>query len=183
MPNIRPFNGMQPKIATDAWVDESAVVIGDVEIGAGSSIWPLTVVRGDIHAIRIGERSNIQDGSVLHVTHDSRFNPKGHPLIIGNDVTVGHKVMLHGCTIGNFCLIGMGAVVMDGAVIEPRVILAAGSLVTGGKVLEGGYLWRGSPAKRVRRLTEKEREYLEYVAQNYVGLAAQYRDEDSGGGG
>ncbi|OOZ36590.1 gamma carbonic anhydrase family protein [Solemya velesiana gill symbiont] len=177
MSNIRPFDGMQPKIADDAWVDDSAVVIGDVEIGSDSSIWPLTAVRGDIHAIRIGERTNIQDGSVLHVTHDSRFNPGGFSLNIGNDVTVGHKVMLHGCTIGDHCLVGMGAIVMDGAVVESRVILAAGSLVPGGKVLESGCLYRGSPAKKVRELSAEEHEFLDYVAGNYVNLAAKCRDQ------
>lgn len=177
MSNIRSFDGMQPKVADDAWVDPSAVVIGDVEIGAQSSIWPLTVVRGDIHKIQIGEGSNIQDGSVLHVTHDSRFNPGGFPLTIGSHVTVGHKVMLHGCTIGDYCLIGMGAVVMDGVVIEPRVILAAGSLVPPGKRLEGGYLYRGSPAKQARPLTDEELAFLAYVSGNYEKLAQQYRDE------
>jgi len=177
MSNIRPFAGIQPKIAADAWVDPSAQVIGDVEIGTLSSIWPLTVVRGDIHAIRVGERTNIQDGSVLHVTHDSRFNPGGFPLTIGNEVTVGHKVMLHGCSIGDNCLIGMGAVVMDGVVIEPRVILAAGSLVPPGKRLAGGYLYRGSPARQARPLSDEELEFLEYVSGNYVRLAQQYRSE------
>ena len=173
--HIRPFEGKAPRIAVDAWVDESAVVIGDVEIGAGSSVWPLCVVRGDIHRIRIGSRSNIQDGSVLHVTHDSRFNPGGFPLSIEDEVTVGHKVMLHGCRIGRQCLIGMGSVVMDGAVLEPHLILAAGSLVPPGKVLEGGCLWRGSPARRVRELTAEELDYFEYVAGNYARLAAKYR--------
>jgi carbonic anhydrase/acetyltransferase-like protein (isoleucine patch superfamily) len=175
MANIRTFEGVAPRIADDAWVDESAVVIGDVEIGAASSVWPLTVVRGDIHAIRIGERSNIQDGSVLHVTHDSDFNPGGFPLVVGNQVTVGHKVLLHGCTVGDQCLIGMGAVVMDGAVIEPRVIVAAGSLVPPGKRLESGYLYRGSPVKQARPLSDEELAFLGYVAGNYVKLAAKYR--------
>ena len=172
---LRPFDGIYPRVAADAWLDPSAVLIGDVEIGAESSVWPLTVVRGDIHQIRIGARTNIQDGSVLHVTHPSRFSPDGYPLLIGEDVTIGHKVMLHGCEIGHHCLIGMGSVVMDGAVVEPRVMLAAGSLVPGGKRLESGYLWRGSPARRVRKLTGQEQEYLEYVAANYVVLAAKYR--------
>jgi carbonic anhydrase/acetyltransferase-like protein (isoleucine patch superfamily) len=175
MPDIRSFAGHTPRIAEDAWIDESAVVIGDVQVGAGSSIWPLTVVRGDIHSIRIGQRSNIQDGSVLHVTHASDFNPEGFPLVVGDDVTVGHKVMLHGCEIRHHCLIGMGAIIMDGVVVEPYSIIAAGSLVPGGKVLEGGYLWRGSPARQVRELTGKERDYLDYVAANYVRLAAKYR--------
>ncbi|MES9899280.1 MAG: gamma carbonic anhydrase family protein [Sedimenticola sp.] len=175
MNNIRDFAGKQPDIGEGAWVDESAVVIGDVTLGAQSSIWPLTVVRGDIHAITIGARSNIQDGSVLHVTHDSRFNPGGFPLVIGDDVTVGHKVILHGCEVGDRCLIGMGAVVMDGAVIESQVIVAAGSLVPGGKRLEGRSLWRGSPARRVRALTDDELEHLDYVAGNYVKLAGEHR--------
>ncbi len=175
MADIRSFDGKYPRIDADAWVDRSAVVIGDVRIAAGASVWPLAVVRGDIHSIRIGVRSNIQDGSVLHVTHDSRFNPGGHPLIIGDEVTVGHRATLHGCEVGGQCLIGMAAVVLDAAVIEPRVILAAGSLVPGGQVLESGYLWRGTPARRVRRLTERELEYFPYVADNYVRLAARYR--------
>lgn len=181
MADVRTFNGRTPRIAGDAWVDPSAVIIGDVEIGAASSLWPLTVVRGDIHSIRIGARSNIQDGSVLHVTHDSRFSPGGHPLTIGDGVTAGHKVMLHGCEIGDFCLIGMGAIVMDGAKLGERLILGAGSLVPGGKQLESGYLWRGAPAQRIRELTAKELEYLEYVAENYVRLSQAYRRMESGG--
>ncbi len=169
---------MTPRIAEDVWVDPTAVVIGDVEIGLGSSIWPLVVVRGDIHHIRIGKNTNIQDGSVVHVTHDSRFNPGGYPTIIGDNITVGHKVMLHGCTIGDNCLIGMSSTVMDGAVIEPRVVLGAGSLVPGGKVLESGYLWVGSPVRRARELNEKEQEFLDYSAQNYARLAKRYLEED-----
>ncbi len=178
MADIREFQGMTPRIADDVWVDPSAVVIGDVEIGSGSSIWPLVVVRGDIHHIRIGKNTNIQDGSVVHVTHDSRFNPGGYPTIIGDNITVGHKVMLHGCTIGDNCLIGMSSTVMDGAVIEPRVVLGAGSLVPGGKVLESGYLWVGSPVRRARELNEKEQEFLDYSAQNYARLAKRYLEED-----
>ena len=175
MPNIRSFQDLHPSIAEDAWVDESAVVIGDVEIGAQASIWPLCAVRGDIHSIRIGARSNIQDGSVIHVTHDSGFNPGGFPVEIGDDVTVGHKVMLHGCTIGDNCLIGMGSIVLDGAVIEEKVILGAGSLVPQGKVLESGHLYLGSPVKKVRSLTEQELDFLEYVSGNYVKLAQEYK--------
>ncbi|MCP3663484.1 MAG: gamma carbonic anhydrase family protein [Gammaproteobacteria bacterium] len=171
---VRPFDGHTPQIGEDVWIDPTALVIGDVEIGAQSSIWPMTVVRGDIHSIRIGNRSNVQDGSVLHITHDSRFNPGGYPLIIGNGVTIGHKVTLHGCEIGDNCLIGMGAVVMDGTVLEPRVMLAAGSLVPGGKRLEGGYLWRGSPARKVRPLTEQEQAFLDYSEENYVRLGGRY---------
>ena len=175
MSPIRPFDGKFPSIAPDVWVDESAVVIGDVEIGEQSSVWPMTVIRGDVNFIRIGSRTNIQDGSVLHVTHASDFNPGGFPLIIGNDVTVGHKVMLHGCEVGDQCLIGMCAVVMDGAVVEPQVILAAGSLVPPGKRLAGGYLWQGRPAKQARELTDREFEFFDYLANTYIRLAARYR--------
>lgn len=177
MHHIRSFSGISPKLADDAWVDESAVVIGDVEIGSGSSIWPATVVRGDVNQIRIGENTNIQDGCVLHVTHASPLAPEGAPLHIGSGVTAGHKVILHGCTIGDYCLIGMGAVVMDGAVIESKVIVAAGSLVPEGKVLESGYLYRGSPARQARPLSDKEQGFLEYVSGHYVKLAKQYKDE------
>jgi len=174
--NIRPFNGMAPKIAVDAWIDPAAVVIGDVEISAGASLWPYVVVRGDIHRIRIGARSNVQDGSVLHVTHDSVFVPGGHPLEIGEDVTVGHKVILHGCRIENHCLIGMGAIVMDGAVLEPEVMLGAGSLVPPGKRLTGGHLWVGSPARQMRPITDKERAHLHYSAENYARLGRKYAE-------
>ncbi len=177
MADIRPFQGKAPSIAEDVWVDPTAVIIGEVELGAGSSVWPQVVIRGDIHHIKIGANTNIQDGSVVHVTHDSRFNPGGYPTIIGDSVTVGHKVMLHGCTIGDNCLIGMGAVVMDGAVIEPRVVLGAGSLVPGGKVLDGGYLWHGSPVRKVRELNQSEQEFLDYSAGNYFRLGQQYRKE------
>jgi carbonic anhydrase/acetyltransferase-like protein (isoleucine patch superfamily) len=175
MSNIRPFDGLLPKLGESVWVDPSAVIIGDVEIGDHTSIWPMTVIRGDVNRIRIGNRSNIQDGSVLHVTHANPASPGGHALTIGDDVTAGHKVLLHGCTIGDRCLIGMGSIVMDGAVLESDLILAAGSLVTEGKRLESGYLWCGSPAKRLRKLTEEELAFLPYVASHYVKLAEKYR--------
>ncbi len=176
MNNIRTFEGMTPAIAEDAWVDEAAVVIGDVEIGSGSSIWPGVVVRGDIHRIRIGERTSIQDGTVVHVTHDSQFVPGGFPTIVGNDITVGHNVTLHGCEIKDRCLIGMGSIVLDGAVVESQVMIGAGSLVPGGKVLESGYLYVGSPVKQIRKLTEKELAFFEYAAQNYQKLGQQHRE-------
>jgi carbonic anhydrase/acetyltransferase-like protein (isoleucine patch superfamily) len=176
MPNIRPFDGTWPQIATDAWIDETAVVIGDVHVGTRSSIWPACVVRGDIHAIRIGNHSNVQDGSVLHVSHDSEFLPGGAALLIGDRVTIGHKVILHGCEIGNDCLVGMGAIIMDRAVLQPNVVVGAGSIVPGGKVLESGFLYVGAPARRVRELTEQELKYFGYSAEHYVKLADRYRD-------
>jgi carbonic anhydrase/acetyltransferase-like protein (isoleucine patch superfamily) len=174
MADIRTFESHSPQIAEDVYLDSGSTIIGDVVIDAGSSVWPGVVIRGDVHHIRIGEQTNIQDGSVLHNSHDSEFLPGGSPLIIGDGVTVGHKVILHGCTIGNHCLIGMGAIVMDRAIIEDEVMLGAGSLVPGGKVLEGGYLYTGSPAKRSRPLSEDERRYLRYSAGHYVRLAQEH---------
>lgn len=172
--NIRPFDGIHPDIHPSAWVDETALVVGEVRIGAQSSIWPKVVVRGDIQKIEIGERSNIQDGSVLHVSHDSEFLPGGAPLLVGNGVTVGHNVILHGCELRDHCLIGMGSVVMDRTVVESHVVLGAGSVVAGDKVLESGYLYIGSPARRARELTEQELKYFEYSAQHYVRLAGRH---------
>lgn len=175
MTNIRSYQGLDPQIAADAYVDETAVVIGDVEVGAQASLWPMVVVRGDIHRIRIGAGSNIQDGTILHVSHDSRFLPGGAPTIIHERVTVGHQAMLHGCEIQDLCLIGIGARVLDRAVLKPRVMLAAGAVVAPGKVLEGGYLYVGAPAKRSRILSDLELEYLEYVAGHYIELALRHR--------
>ena len=171
---IRTYQQFTPQLAERVFVDSSAVVLGDVEIGADSSVWPLVVIRGDMHSIRIGQRTSVQDGSVLHITHAGPFNPGGYPLNIGDDVTVGHKVTLHGCTIGSRVLIGMGSIVMDGVVIEDEVVLGAGSLVPPGKRLESGYLYVGSPAKQARALSEKERSYFRYSADNYVRLKDQH---------
>ena len=175
MPNIRPFDGTSPQIDADAWIDDTALVIGDVHIGAQSSIWPKVVVRGDIHAIRIGDMSNVQDGSVLHVSHHSEFLPGGAALEVGDRVTIGHNVILHGCTLQDDCLVGMGAIVMDRAVVQSHTVVGAGSIVPGGKVLESGYLYVGSPARRVRELTEQELSYFAYSAEHYVRLADKYR--------
>jgi carbonic anhydrase/acetyltransferase-like protein (isoleucine patch superfamily) len=171
---IRSYQGQQPRLGERVFVDASAVVLGDVQIGDDSSVWPLTVIRGDMHAIRIGARSSIQDGSVLHITHAGPFNPEGFALHIGDDVTVGHKVLLHGCSIGNRVLVGMGCIVMDGAVVEDEVMIGAGSLVPAGRRLQSGYLYLGSPARQARALTEREREFLRYSAQNYVRLKDTY---------
>ena len=168
--SLRTYQNLTPALGERAFVDRSAVVIGDVEIGADSSIWPLTVIRGDMHRIRIGQRTSVQDGCVLHITHAGPFNPEGFPLLIGDDVTIAHKVMLHGCTVGSRILIGMGSIVMDGAVIEDEVIVGAGSLVPPGKVLESGFLYVGSPVKQARALTDKERAFFTYSAANYVKL-------------
>ncbi len=167
---IREFEGVLPNIDPSAYIDDAALVIGDVEIGKDSSVWPFTIIRGDVHSIRIGAQTNIQDNSVLHVTHDGPYNPAGYALQIGNKVTVGHRVILHGCTIHDSCLIGMGATIMDGAIIHSSTIIGAGSLVTPGKELEGGYLWVGSPVRRVRPLSEDEIQAIEYSTRHYVKL-------------
>ena len=172
---IRNFKDKSPDIHATAYVDETALVIGDVTIGEDSSIWPMTVARGDVHSIRIGARTNIQDACVLHVTHDGEFSPGGFPLTVGDDVTVGHRVTLHACTVGDLCLIGMSATIMDGAVLGDKVIVGAGSLVPTGKQLESGYLYVGSPVKRVRELNEKELAFLEYSAKHYAKLKDQHR--------
>jgi carbonic anhydrase/acetyltransferase-like protein (isoleucine patch superfamily) len=177
MPNIRPFRGQFPRIAEGVFVDDTALVIGDVTIGRDASLWPYVVARGDINRIAIGARTNVQDGSVLHVSHAGPFNPEGAALVIGEDVTVGHRVTLHGCTIGDRCLIGMGAIVLDRAAVAPRVMIGAGALVSGGQVLESGFLYVGQPARRARPLTERELAYLDYVAAHYVELARRYRED------
>lgn len=175
--SIRPFQQHTPALGERAFVDRSAVVIGDVEIGADSSVWPLTVIRGDMHRIRIGARTSVQDGCVLHITHAGPFNLDGFPLLIGDDVTIAHKVMLHGCTVGSRVLIGMGSIVMDGAVIEDDVIVGAGSLVPPGKRLDSGFLYVGSPVRPVRALTDKEKAFFTYSAGNYVKLKDQHLAE------
>lgn len=168
MSAIRSYKGITPQIGERVYIDESSVLVGDIKIGNDASIWPLVAARGDVNHIVIGARSNIQDGSVLHVTHKNNENPDGYPLIIGEDVTIGHKVMLHGCTIQDRVLVGMGAIVLDGVIVESDVMIGAGSLVPPGKRLESGYLYIGSPVKQARPLNEKERAFLVKSAQNYV---------------
>lgn len=176
--NIREYQGNRPQCGERVFVDPSAVVLGDVVLGDDSSVWPLVSVRGDMHRIRIGARTSVQDNSVLHITHAGPYNPDGFPLLIGDDVTIGHLAMLHGCTIGNRVLIGMGSMVMDGAVIEDDVVLGAGSLVPPGKTLDSGYLYVGRPAKQVRPLTDKERAFFTYTAANYVRLKDKHLAEN-----
>lgn len=174
MSAIRPFQGKMPIVAERVFIDPAAVVIGDVEIGEDSSVWPSVVIRGDMHSIRIGARTSIQDNSTLHITHGSDYNPNGWPLVIGDDVTVGHNVCLHGCTIGNRVLVGIGSVVLDGVVVEDEVVIGAGSLVPPGKRLESGFLYLGSPCKKSRPLTDSEKQFFTYSAQNYVKLKNSY---------
>ena len=176
MSSIRSYKGIAPKIGQDVYIDETAVLVGDIKIGDDSSVWPLVAARGDVNHIHIGQRTNIQDGSVLHVTHKNKENPDGYPLIIGNDVTIGHKVMLHGCTIQDRVLVGMGAIILDNVVVEQEVMIGAGSLVPPNKVLESGYLYVGSPIKQARPLTDKERAFLQKSADNYVQNKNDYLD-------
>ena len=172
--NVRPFLEEVPALGARVWIDPAAVVIGRVEIGDDASLWPMAVVRGDVNCIRIGARTNIQDASVLHVTHDGPYSPGGMPLLIGNEVTVGHRVMLHACTIGDHCLLGMSSTILDGAVLEEEVFLGAGSLVPPGKRLRTRSLYKGSPARRVRALSDEELQMLRYSAAHYVRLKDRY---------
>jgi carbonic anhydrase/acetyltransferase-like protein (isoleucine patch superfamily) len=171
---IRSYRNITPSFDSSVYIDESAVLVGDIELGEQSSIWPLVAARGDVNVIRIGQRTNVQDGSVLHVTRKSQQNPDGFPLLIGDDVTVGHKCMLHGCQLGNRILVGMGAIIMDGAVVQDDVFIAAGSLVAPNKVLESGYLYVGNPAVKKRLLKNSEMAFLKQSAINYVELSRDY---------
>lgn len=171
---IQTYHGTAPTLGGGVYIAESALIIGDVALGKDVSIWPQTVARGDVNRIEIGEETNIQDGCVLHVTHRSETHPDGYPLIVGRGVTVGHRVVLHGCVIGDLCLIGIGAILMDGAVVEDRVMVGAGALVPPGRRLESGYLYVGAPARAIRTLKDEELEYLGYSKDGYVRLKNQY---------
>ncbi|WP_394390639.1 gamma carbonic anhydrase family protein [Shewanella woodyi] len=175
--SLRSYKGITPTLHQDVYIDEACVLVGDIDLDDDSSIWPLVAARGDVNHMKIGKRTNVQDGTILHVTRKSASNPNGHPLLIGDDVTVGHKAMLHGCTVGNRILIGMGAIILDGAIVEDDVILGAGSLVPPNKVLKSGFLYVGSPAKQIRPLTEAELKFLPESAENYVRLKNEYLQE------
>lgn len=174
LPALQAYLDYTPKIAGNAWVHHSANVIGNVTLGENSSVWCGAVIRGDVNHIHIGDNTNIQDNSVLHVSHKTPLNPGGAPLIIGNDVTIGHGVILHGCRIGNQCLIGMGSLIMDNVTIESQVLVGAGSLVAEGKTLLSGNLYLGRPAKLIRPLTSDELAYFKYSANHYAALSRQY---------
>ena len=164
------FAGETPRLGARVYVDPQAHVSGAVVLGDDVSVWPMAVLRGDVNRITVGARSNIQDGSVLHVTHESAWQPDGLPLIVGADVTLAHGAILHACTVGDRCLVGMGAIVMDGAVLEPDSMVAAGALVPPGRTVRSGTLWRGHPARFARELTASELENLVYSARHYVRL-------------
>jgi len=175
---IRTFNKISPSLGKRVFVDPAAVVIGDVVLGDDCSVWPCAVIRGDMHRIRIGDRTSVQDGSVLHITHAGKFNADGCPLIIGDDVTIGHSVNLHGCTIGNRVLVGIASTILDGAVVEDDVVIGAGTLVPPGKVLKSGFMYMGSPSKEIRPLKESEKAFFLYSSQNYVDLKDSFLSQE-----
>jgi len=163
-----PYNGIAPQIAEDAFIAPSADIIGDVKIGGGSGIWFGCVLRGDVAKIRVGARTNIQDGTIIHVTRN------GHPTIIGNGVTIGHRALLHACKLQDSCFVGMGATIMDDAIVETGAMVAAGALVTPGKIVKKGQIWAGNPAKYFRDLTEQEAEFITISENNYAIHAEEY---------
>ena len=167
-PIIGPFGGKWPEIAPDAFVAPGAAVIGDVTVGAGANIWYGCVLRGDDHWIRLGAGSNVQDGTVIHVTLDQ------HPTDIGEGVTIGHGVRLHGCTLKDGCMVGIGAVALDAAIVESGAILAAGAVLTPGKTVPSGQLWAGNPARFLRKINDAEREFLARNSRHYLRLAKRY---------
>lgn len=173
--NIRPFDGILPTLGQRTYIDPAACVIGDVVLGDDVSVWPGTVIRGDVNYIRIGARSNIQDGTIVHVSHDGPYgNPGGFATIIGEDVTIGHGAIVHACIIEDACLIGMGSTILDGAIIRKHGFVGAGALIPPGKTVESGELWLGNPAKCVRKLSARDIEQLYYSAQHYVRLKDRY---------
>jgi len=178
-PTLRPYKNIHPTIGNDVYIDPFSSIIGDVHLADDVNIWPMCVLRGDVNSIYVGARTNIQDGSVLHVARKGEATVDGYSLTIGEDVTVGHKAMLHACSVGDRVLIGMGAIVLDNACIEDDVILAAGALVPPNKTLASGFLYVGSPAKAARALTEAEFAFLKRSASHYVHLKNEYIEEAS----
>jgi carbonic anhydrase/acetyltransferase-like protein (isoleucine patch superfamily) len=168
---LRTYRGRAPQIAASAYIDPQAVIIGDVTVAADSSVWPCVVIRGDVNFIRIGSRTNVQDGSVLHVMRDT------HPLILGDNVTIGHSVVLHGCTIESRCLIGMGSIILNGAKIGAGSIVAAGTLVPEGTEVPPGSLFMGHPGKFRRALTDADQDSIDAYAQRYVEYKETYKAE------
>ena len=174
---IRDYKGYTPVLGNAVFVDASAVIVGDITLADDVSIWPQVAARGDVNKIRIGARTNVQDGTVLHVTRRSETHPNGFPLIIGDDVTIGHQCMLHGCILGNRILVGMGAIIMDGTLVQDDVFIGAGTVVPPNKILRSGYLYVGNPMKEARRLNPKEVDFLKQSAVNYVALKNDYLTE------
>ncbi|MFT4924983.1 MAG: carbonic anhydrase/acetyltransferase-like protein (isoleucine patch superfamily) [Phenylobacterium sp.] len=178
MNKTRPYRGVYPTIGNNVYIDESAVLVGAINLADDVSVWPLVAARGDVNKITIGARTNVQDGTVLHVTRKGPGTPEGYELVIGADVTIGHKCMLHGCTLGNRILVGMGVIIMDNVYVADDIIIGAGGLVPQNKILESGYLYMGSPVEKKRRLTEVELRFLKESANNYVELKNEYLIEN-----
>lgn len=175
MTKLRRYRDQSPRLGQRVYIDPCASVIGDVELGDDASVWPFTVIRGDVNFVRIGARTNVQDGTVIHVSHDGpHARLGGFATVIGADVTIGHKAIVHACRIGDASLIGMGAIVLDGVVVEPNGFVGAGALVSPGKVVRSGELWLGNPARCVRRLGQEEIDTLLYSAGHYVRLKDDY---------
>ncbi len=179
--SIRSYRGITPRLGERVYIDPAATVIGAVTLGDDASVWPGAVIRGDMHTIKVGQRSNVQDNAVLHITHASEYNPGGWPLVIGEDVVVGHRAILHGCTVGNRILVGNGAIVNDGAVVDDEVIIGAGCVVPPGKTLQSGYVYVGNPCRQLRPLTQQEKSFFQYSAANYVKLKDEYLAEQARG--
>lgn len=174
-PAVRPYLHHVPTLGARVYVDPASVVIGDVVLGEDTSVWPMVAIRGDVNFVRIGDRTNLQDGTIVHVSHDGpHAKLGGFATRIGSDVTIGHKAIIHACTIEDAVLIGMGAIVLDGAVVRKHALVGAGALVPPGKVVGEGEMWLGSPAKFARKLSDAEIEALYYSAQHYVRLKDQY---------
>lgn len=166
---VKPYNGIVPRIAEDVFLAEGSVVIGDVELGPGCSVWYGSIIRGDVNYIRLGARVNVQDGSVIHVVR------RTNPTIIGDDVTIGHRVVVHGCTIGNGALIGIGAIVLDGATVGEEAVVGAGAVVTPGTTVPPRTLVLGTPARVSRELSAQELSYNRETAANYCRLAEEHQ--------
>ncbi len=169
MPQLIEYKGIMPKIAHSAFIAENAVIVGDVVIGEHTNVWYGCVIRGDVNTIRIGERTNIQDGTVVHVTTGTG------PTVIGSGITIGHMCLLHACTLEDDCFIGMGSIVMDKAVVRKGGMLGAGALLAPGKIVPGGELWTGRPAKLFRQMTDEEKDYIGISAERYVNLSKEYK--------
>ena len=172
--SVRPYLDKFPVLGERVYIDPAATVIGEVELGDDVSVWPGTVIRGDVNYIRVGARTNVQDGTIVHVSHHSPYNKAGYPTLIGEDVTIGHGAIVHACTIEDACLIGMGASILDGAVVKKHGFVGAGAVVGPGKVVGEAELWLGNPARPARKLSDKEIESLLYSAQHYVRLKDRY---------
>ena len=173
--NVRPYRNVVPRLGERVYVDAMATLVGDVVLGDDVSLWPGVVVRGDVNFIRIGARSNVQDGTVVHVSHDGpHAKLGGFATVIGADVTIGHKAIVHACRIEDACLVGMGAILLDGVVVEQHGFVGAGALVPPGKVVGRGEMWLGNPARKARMLSDAEIEALYYSAGHYVRLKDEY---------